>query len=64
GDFYTMSPREAALACRMLNARKVIPLHFGTFPPLTGRPEQLADLIRDLPETQVWALTPGEPVQW
>jgi len=64
GDLYTMSPREAALACRMLNARKVIPLHFGTFPPLTGRPEQLADLIRDVPDTEVWTLQPGVPVQW
>jgi L-ascorbate metabolism protein UlaG (beta-lactamase superfamily) len=64
GDVYTMSPREAALACRMLNARKVIPLHFGTFPPLTGRPEQLAELIRDVPDTEVWTLQPGVPVQW
>jgi L-ascorbate metabolism protein UlaG (beta-lactamase superfamily) len=64
GDVYTMSPREAALACRMLNARKVIPLHFGTFPPLTGRPEQLAELLRDLPGTEVWTLQPGVPVQW
>jgi len=64
GDLYTMSPREAALACRMLNARKVIPLHFGTFPPLSGRPEQLAELIRDVPDTEVWTLQPGVPVQW
>jgi L-ascorbate metabolism protein UlaG (beta-lactamase superfamily) len=64
GDVYTMSPREAALACRMLNARKVIPLHFGTFPPLTGRPEQLAELIRDVPDPEVWTLQPGVPVQW
>jgi L-ascorbate metabolism protein UlaG (beta-lactamase superfamily) len=64
GDFYTMSPREAALACRMLNVRKVIPLHFGTFPPLTGRPEQLADLLREHPQTEVWTLEPGVPVQW
>jgi L-ascorbate metabolism protein UlaG (beta-lactamase superfamily) len=64
GDLYTMSPREAALACRMLNVRRVIPLHFGTFPALTGRPEQLADLLRDLPGTEVWALQPGKPVQW
>ena len=59
GDLYTMGPREAALACRMLNVRKVIPLHFGTFPPLTGRPEQLAELIRDLPDTEVWPLQPA-----
>ncbi|HLH39253.1 MAG TPA: metal-dependent hydrolase [Bryobacteraceae bacterium] len=64
GDLFTMSPREAALACRMLNVRKVIPVHFGTFPPLTGRPEQLAELIRDLPDTEVWELKPGQPVQW
>jgi L-ascorbate metabolism protein UlaG (beta-lactamase superfamily) len=64
GDLYTMSPREAALACKMLNARKVIPLHFGTFPPLTGRPEKLAELLRDQPGTEVWALQPGKTVQW
>jgi L-ascorbate metabolism protein UlaG (beta-lactamase superfamily) len=64
GDFYTMGPREAALACRMLDVKRVIPLHFGTFPPLIGRPEQLAELIRDLPGTEVWALEPGTAVQW
>ena len=64
GDFYTMGPREAALACRLLKARQIIPLHFGTFPPLTGRPEQLAELIRDLPDTEVMTLTPGVPQQW
>ena len=64
GDLYTMSPREAALACRMLNVRKVVPLHFGTFPALTGRPEQLAELIRDLPGTEVWTLEPGVPATW
>jgi L-ascorbate metabolism protein UlaG (beta-lactamase superfamily) len=64
GDLYTMGPREAALACRMLDAKKVIPVHWGTFPALTGRPEQLAELLRDLPSTQVWTLKPGVPVKW
>lgn len=64
GDLYTMSPREAALACKLLDARKVIPLHFGTFPPLTGRPETLAELLRDQPGTEVWGLEPGKTVQW
>jgi L-ascorbate metabolism protein UlaG (beta-lactamase superfamily) len=58
-----MSPREAALAAKLLRARRVIPMHFGTFPPLTGRPEQLSELIADL-ETEVWALEPGEAVEW
>jgi L-ascorbate metabolism protein UlaG (beta-lactamase superfamily) len=63
GDLYTMSPHEAAMACRLLRARKVIPMHFGTFPPLTGRPDDLKERIRGL-ETEVWALEPGKPVQW
>lgn len=64
GDLYTMGPKEAALAARMLNSRKVVPLHFGTFPPLTGRPEQLAELLRDYTGIDVWTLEPGKPVEW
>ena len=45
GDLFTMSPHEAALACRLLRSPKVIPMHFGTFPPLTGKPEDLAKLL-------------------
>src|SRR5579863_9312985 len=64
GDLFTMSPREAAVACRMLKAKKVIPMHFGTFPALTGTPQQLAELIRDLPATEVLTLEPGKTVEW
>jgi len=64
GDLFTMSPLEAAAACRMLKVEKVIPMHFGTFPALTGRPEKLAELLLDLPQTKVWTLEPGKPVQW
>jgi L-ascorbate metabolism protein UlaG (beta-lactamase superfamily) len=63
GDLFTMSPREAALACRLLKVPKVIPMHFGTFPALTGRPDALAKLISDI-DTKVWALEPGKPVEW
>jgi len=64
GDLYTMGPREAAVACRMLKANKVIPMHYGTFPPLTGRPEALAGLIQDLKGVEVWPLEIGKPVTW
>jgi L-ascorbate metabolism protein UlaG (beta-lactamase superfamily) len=64
GDLFTMGPREAAAACRMLKPNKIVPMHFGTFPPLTGTPERLAELIRDLKDTQVWALEIGKPVRW
>ena len=63
GDLFTMSPKEAALACSLLKVPSVIPMHFGTFPPLTGRPEQLSSLVKEA-GTEVWALTPGETVEW
>jgi L-ascorbate metabolism protein UlaG (beta-lactamase superfamily) len=63
GDLFTMSPKEAALACRLLEARQVIPMHFGTFPALTGSPAQLAVLVRDL-NVKVWPLEPGRAVNW
>jgi L-ascorbate metabolism protein UlaG (beta-lactamase superfamily) len=63
GDLYTMSPYEAALACRLLQPKKVIPMHFGTFPALTGTPEQLRERTSGL-GIEVWALEPGKPVEW
>jgi L-ascorbate metabolism protein UlaG (beta-lactamase superfamily) len=63
GDLFTMSPREAAIACRLLRPRKVIPMHFGTFPALTGHPDQLRERIAGL-DTEIWTLEPGKPVEW
>lgn len=61
GDLFTMGPREAAVACRLLKVKTVIPMHFGTFPSLVGRPEQLQKLA---PETEIRELNPGEPIIW
>ncbi len=63
GDLFTMSPKEAALACSLLQPKKVVPMHFGTFPALTGRPEELAELARPS-GVQVWPLEPGKTVRW
>ena len=63
GDLYTMGPAEAAFACRLLRAKKVIPMHFGTFPALTGTPARLAELLAGT-GCEVWALRPGETVNW
>jgi L-ascorbate metabolism protein UlaG (beta-lactamase superfamily) len=60
GDHYTMGPREAALAVRLLNIRHVVPMHYGTFPVLTGRPETLRELTNDFPSLEIHALKPGE----
>ncbi len=63
GSHYVMSPKEAALACRMLLPRVVIPMHYGTFPVLTGTPEELMALLKDTPEIKVIALKPGETAE-
>jgi L-ascorbate metabolism protein UlaG (beta-lactamase superfamily) len=41
GDHYTMGPKAAALAAKYLGLKKVIPIHYGTFPQLTGTPVEL-----------------------
>ncbi|HET7892933.1 MAG TPA: MBL fold metallo-hydrolase, partial [Candidatus Sulfotelmatobacter sp.] len=56
GDHYTMGPREAAYACNLLKPKAVIPMHFGTFPVLTGRPGDLQKLV---PNVEVVDMKPG-----
>lgn len=58
GGHYTMGPREAALAVRYLEPQVVLPLHFGTFPPLKGTPAQLAAQVD--PGVRVVDWKPGE----
>jgi L-ascorbate metabolism protein UlaG (beta-lactamase superfamily) len=60
GGFYTMGPREAAEAARLLGASTILPIHFGTFEPLKGTPQQLADLVEAGVKVVAW--TPGETV--
>lgn len=60
GDLFTMSPREAAYAIRLLGVTKVVPMHFATFPPLTGTPEKLREMAADVAGLEVIALKPGE----
>jgi L-ascorbate metabolism protein UlaG (beta-lactamase superfamily) len=57
GDHYTMSPREAAYACNLLQVKTVIPMHFATFPVLTGRPSELQKLVSNV---EVVEMKPGE----
>jgi L-ascorbate metabolism protein UlaG (beta-lactamase superfamily) len=58
GDHYTMGPREASVACRLLAPEVVLPIHFGTFPPLTGTPGELAALVDKSVQVLDWK--PGE----
>lgn len=59
GDHFTMGPREVEYACTLLRPKVVIPMHFGTFPVLTGRPADLKKFSDDL-GIEVWDLKPGD----
>lgn len=59
GDHYTMGPDAAARAARLLGVRQVVPMHYGTFPVLTGRPERLQHLVEPH-GIDVLVLQPGQ----
>jgi L-ascorbate metabolism protein UlaG (beta-lactamase superfamily) len=59
GDTYTMGPEQAAAACDLLGVKQVVPMHYGTFPALTGTPERLRELVEPR-GVQVLELRPGE----
>lgn len=63
GDHYVMSPEEAAYACKLLRPRFVIPMHYETFPILTGTPQKFQNLVRDMADLEVIILAPGEGVE-
>src|SRR5262249_55331600 len=62
GDLYTMGPEQAAKACELLGVKQVVPMHYGTFPALTGTPAKLRELVTPK-GVQVLELKPGETAQ-
>jgi L-ascorbate metabolism protein UlaG (beta-lactamase superfamily) len=61
GDRFTMGPEGAARACALLGVRQVVPMHWGTFPMLTGTPGQLKPLLPA--GMQMLELKPGETAE-
>jgi len=59
GDRFTMGPDTAAMAARWLGVKQVVPMHYGTFPLLTGTPEQLEQHLEGS-GIEVLKLKPGE----
>jgi L-ascorbate metabolism protein UlaG (beta-lactamase superfamily) len=60
GDHYTMDPLQAAYAIRLLGIKVVVPMHYATFPALTGTPGRLRELTKDVAGLQIIDLKPGE----
>lgn len=61
GDRYTMGPEDAALAAEWVGVKTIVPMHYGTFPELTGTPEALRVFCKPK-GIDVLELRPGEIV--
>lgn len=59
GDFYTMGPDDALKAVEILAPKKVLPIHYGTFPLIHQDPHAWAALVRATTETDPVILDPG-----
>ena len=64
GGVFTMGPKEAAFACKLIRPKYVIPEHYGTFPVLTQSAEEfIKETKRLAPNTEVFAINPGEEMR-
>ena len=60
GDQFTMGPRDAGYALELIGATRCIPVHWGTFPALTGTPDELRKHAKGV---EVLAVEPGETIE-
>jgi len=60
GSTYTMGPREAAEAVRMIYPKVAIPYHYGTFPAIEQDPEEFKQLVGEVSEIKI--LNPGDTI--
>jgi L-ascorbate metabolism protein UlaG (beta-lactamase superfamily) len=57
-----MGPDRAAYACKLVNPKHIIPMHYGTFPLLTGTVAEFEKRLEKekIPRDKLKVLTPGE----
>jgi L-ascorbate metabolism protein UlaG (beta-lactamase superfamily) len=59
-----MGPERAAAAVKLVNPDTVIPMHFGTFPVLSGTPQALEKALKaEHSKTRVKTMTIGETIK-
>ena len=65
GDKFTMGPRRAAKAVRLVEPEMVIPMHFSTLPALTGTAEQFVQETKmAIGRNIVTVMQTGETLSW
>ena len=65
GGVFTMDARQAALACKLLGCKSVIPMHWGTFPVLAQSAEYFQEQVAKLcPDCDCIAMRPGQSLSF
>lgn len=64
GDLFTMGPDDALEAVKLLQPKRVVPSHFGTWPPIAQDPEQWAQRVRAETKSEPIVLKPGDTNTW
>ncbi|MBT9259018.1 MAG: metal-dependent hydrolase [Clostridiales bacterium] len=63
GDHFTMGPQQAAKAVALIKPKKVIPMHYATFPILIQDPKPFVEAVeKEAPQTEVAVLSPGDEI--
>jgi L-ascorbate metabolism protein UlaG (beta-lactamase superfamily) len=62
GEHFTMGPKDAARAVEFLAPKRVVPIHYGTFPPLVGDPQEFVRLAKGT-GAEIEVLRPGESLE-
>ncbi|MFP4392152.1 MAG: metal-dependent hydrolase [Desulfohalobiaceae bacterium] len=64
GGVFTMDPRQAALACKMLDCRAVVPMHWGSFPVLEQETSGFQKALQNVgAKTKLWSMEPGQSIE-
>lgn len=63
GGYFTMDPKQAALAVKLLRPKTVVPMHYGTWPPIEQDPKEFERLVKKASPAKVVILKPGESME-
>ena len=57
-----MDPNDALIACKLLQAKYVIPVHYNTWPPITQDVEAFKAAVEDETDSKVLIVKPGNTI--
>ncbi len=64
GDIFTMDPKQAALACELLQCTSVVPMHWGSFPILEQSTDNFANELKAIgAKTRLISMEPGQSIE-